>query len=168
MRALLLALGLMGVLAAPAIAAPEDVANEISTQIMSPYCPGVTLHDCPSTEADKMRERIRAMAAAGKSEDEIMEELVAQYGESIRAVPSADGGGITAWVFPGIVALVGSGFAVTLARRWTRAREDERAREDLEARRALRETSPEQRERLEAELAAQRARISGRKPGAVS
>lgn len=164
----MLALGAVTMLAGPAVAAPEDVANEISAEIMSPYCPGVTLHDCPSSEADAMRERIRDMAAAGKSKDQIMDELVSQYGETIRAVPSADGGGITAWILPGVVALIGAGFAGTLARRWTRARETEREREDLETRRALRETSPEQRERLEAELAAQRASIAGREPGAAS
>jgi len=38
-------------LAAPAAAAPEDVANDISNEIMSPFCDGVTLHDCPSQEA---------------------------------------------------------------------------------------------------------------------
>ena len=168
MRAFALALGTVAILATPALAAPEDVANRISGEIMSPYCPGVTLHDCPSPEADRMRERIRDMAADGMSEDEIMDELIAQYGETIRAVPSADGGGITAWVLPGVVALVGAGFAATLARRWTRARERDREREDLATRRALRETSPEQRERLEAELAAQRASIAGGKPGAAS
>lgn len=168
MKALALALGAIAILAGPAVAAPEDTANKISAEIMSPYCPGVTLHDCPSAEADKMRERIRDMAASGLSEDEIMNELVAQYGESIHAVPSADGGGITAWILPGVVAVVGAGFAATLARRWTRARERDREREDVETRRALRETSPELRERLEAELAAQRASIAGGKPGAAS
>ena len=38
-------------LAAPAMAAPQDIANDISENIMSPYCPGVTLHDCPSDSA---------------------------------------------------------------------------------------------------------------------
>lgn len=148
-------------------AAPEDVANRISGEIMSPYCPGVTLHDCPSKEADALRERIEDRAAAGWSEERIMNELVAQYGESIRAVPSSDGGGIVAWLLPGLVALVGFGFAATLAARWTRARERDRADEDLAARRALRDRTPEQRRRLNAELAAQRAEITRGEPGAA-
>lgn len=167
MKALLLGVALAVWIAAPAAAAPEDVANRISAEIMSPYCPGVTLHDCPSAEADALRERIRARAAAGWSEDRIMEELVAQYGDTIHAVPPADGGGIAAWVVPGLVALAGFGTAGMLARRWTRAREQDRSREDREARRWVREASPEQRQRLAAELAAQRAEIAGTDPGAA-
>ena len=30
---------------------PEDLANDISQKVMSPFCPGVTLHDCPSQSA---------------------------------------------------------------------------------------------------------------------
>lgn len=153
--------------ASVAQAAPEDVANRISGEIMSPYCPGVTLHDCPSKEADALRERIKDRAAAGWSEERIMDELVEQYGESIRAIPPGDGGGIIAWLLPGLVALIGAGFAAALAMRWTRARDRDRAREDVEARRALNETSPEQRRRLNAELAAQRAEIAGGEPGAT-
>lgn len=161
MRSLVVALCALVLCAAPAQAAPEDVANRLSGEIMSPYCPGVTLHDCPSKEADALRERIRDWAAAGWSDDRIMNELVAQYGESIRALPPADGGGITAWVIPGLVAIVGAGFAGVLARRWTRARERDRADEELAVRRELREVTPEQRARLAAELAAQRGRESG-------
>lgn len=167
MKAVLVGVALALSIAAPASAAPEDVANRISAEIMSPYCPGVTLHDCPSPEADALRERIRARAAAGWSDDRIMDELVAQYGDSIRAVPPADGGGIAAWLVPGLVALAGLGTAATLARRWTRARERDREREDLEARRSLREASPEQRRRLAAELAAQRGEIPGTGSGAA-
>lgn len=157
MKALMLAVAVTVLIVAPAQAAPEDVANRISGEIMSPYCPGVTLHDCPSKEADALRERIRDRAAAGWSEDRIMDELVAQYGESIHAVPPADGGGIAAWVLPAVVALAGGAFATTLARRWTKARDRDREKEDLAARRSLRETSPEQKARLADELAAMRA-----------
>lgn len=158
---LVLALGLTLAIAPPANAAPEDVANRISERVMSPFCPGVTLHDCPSPQADALRERIRDWAAAGLSEDRIMDRLVVEYGEEVRAVPPGDGGGITAWVVPALVALAGATTAGFLARRWTKARERERQTEDLEARRRYRELTPEQRERLDAELALQEARMLG-------
>ena len=167
MRALALALLVAVTVTGPAQAAPEDVANRISGEIMSPYCPGVTLHDCPSPQADELRERIRGWAASGWSDDRIMDELVAQFGESIRAVPAADRGGITAWLLPALVALSGMSIATFLARRWTRARALEREKEELAARRALRDTTPEQRRRLEAELAAQRAEMATGTPGAA-
>ena len=159
--AVTLVLGSVLVLSPAATAAPEDVANRISEQVMSPFCPGVTLHDCPSPQADALRERIRGWAAAGQSEDRIMERLVAEYGEEVRATPPGDGGGITAWVVPALVAVAGATTAGFLARRWTKARAREREKEDLEARRRYRELTPEQRERLDAELALQEARMLG-------
>lgn len=153
------------ILAPSALAAPEDTANRISENIMSPFCPGVTLHDCPSPQADDLRDRIRGWAAQGMSEERIMDRLVAEYGEEVRAIPPGDGGGITAWVVPVLVALCGAGLATILARRWTKAREREREREDKEARRRYRELTPEQRERLDAELALQEAHMLGTADG---
>lgn len=161
MKAFGLALCLVLALAPAAGAAPEDTANRISGNIMSPFCPGVTLHDCPSPQADALRERIRDWAAAGLGEDRIMDRLVAEYGEEVRAIPPGDGGGITAWIVPALVAVAGATLAGALARRWTKAREREREEEDLEARRRVRELTPEQRERLDTELARQEALMLG-------
>lgn len=162
MKWLALGLCILVVLLAPAAqAAPQDVANRVAENVMSPFCPGVTLQACPSPQADALRERIRGWAAEGLSEDRIMDRLAAEYGEEVRAVPPGDGGGITAWIIPALVALGGSAFAAALARRWTKAREREREREDLEARRRYRELTPEQRERLDAEIALQEARMLG-------
>jgi cytochrome c-type biogenesis protein CcmH len=147
-----------------AAAAPEDVANRISTQIMSPYCPGVTLHDCPSRQADELREQIERWAARGWDEDRIMAELVDQFGEGVRATPPSEGGGILWWILPGIVAVLGAFFAGGLARRWSRARAKEIEHETLEARREQAALSVEQRRRLSAELASHEARMMGIEP----
>lgn len=155
MRVLLVVAALF-MLAAPAHAAPEDVANRLSNEIMSPFCPGVTLHDCPSPEADDLREQIRAWSAEGWSEDQIMTELTAEYGPGISAVPADDVGGVAPWLLPALVAAGGFLFTGALARRWTKAREEDRRREEIEERRAARVT-PEQRSRLQAELAAHEA-----------
>lgn len=165
MKLLGAAVALVLVLAPGALAAPEDTANRISENIMSPFCPGVTLHDCPSPQADDLRERIRGWAAQGMSEERIMDRLIAEYGEEVRAIPPGDGGGITAWAVPASVALGGAALATTLARRWTRARERDREQEDREARRRYRELTPEQRERLDAELALQEAHMLGTADG---
>lgn len=138
--------------AAPAAAAPEDVANRISNQVMSPFCPGVTLHDCPSQQADDLRARIRGWAEKGWSEDKIMDQLRVEYGPGISAVPGNEVGGIPAWLLPALVALGGLFFTGVLARRWTQARDEDRRRQSLQEGRL----SPEQRSRIEAELAAHR------------
>lgn len=152
----LAAIAFVLLLAGPVAAAPEDVANRISNQVMSPFCPGVTLHDCASQQADDLRARIRGWAEEGWSEEAIMNELRAEYGPGISAVPAGDVGGIPPWLLPALVAGAGLLFTGALARRWTKAREEDRRREELELRRSARVT-PEQRARIDAELAAHQA-----------
>lgn len=101
-------------------AAPEDLANEIAAKIMSPFCPGVTLENCPSDKAVALRERIETWAAQGWGEERIMAELVDLYGDPIRATPPARGWGLWAWLAPGLAVGGGAAVAVALTRRWTR------------------------------------------------
>lgn len=146
MSRLLLTGVLLVALAAPAAASdhtPEDVAAEVSGSVMSPFCPGVTLHDCPSAEADKWRRRIAAWARSGMSKRQIIDRLETQFDPSIRAVPPAGGSGLAAWLLPAVVVVAGIATAVVLARRWS-------------ARPAAQDPpppSPEDRQRLEVELA---------------
>lgn len=111
----------IAVAAVPAAnAAPQDVANDISANIMSPFCPGVTLHDCPSDSAVALRDRITEMAREGWTRDQIMTELEREYGPSIRAVPAASGGGLVAWLLPALALLAAGATAWLLLRRWVR------------------------------------------------
>jgi cytochrome c-type biogenesis protein CcmH len=133
----------------------EDLANDISNKVMSPYCPGVTLHDCPSQKALDLRDDIEGYARDGMTEAEIMNRLEADFGPAIRAEPSSDGAGILAWILPSIALLIGGGLAWTLARRWFKGPRptggdesqpvvtvsgDERSRLDAELRRLRRES----------------------------
>jgi cytochrome c-type biogenesis protein CcmH/NrfF len=148
--------------ASPALAGPEDVANRMAGEIMSPFCPGVTLHDCPSGEADDLRAQIRDWSAAGWGEERIMAELVDEYGPGVRAVPPAEGGGLGAWVLPGLAVVGGLGAAALLARRWVAGRMDTAGTSWPAA-----GPTPEQRTRLATELRAHEDLITGtpRTPG---
>ncbi|HEV2755828.1 MAG TPA: cytochrome c-type biogenesis protein CcmH [Actinomycetota bacterium] len=107
--------------AAPAAAAaPEDVANTVAQEVMSPYCTGVTLHDCPSSSAQEMRAEIVAWAEDGMTKEQILDRLEAEFGPSIRALPPAEGSGLLAWLLPGVAVLAGAVLAIVLARRWAR------------------------------------------------
>jgi cytochrome c-type biogenesis protein CcmH/NrfF len=97
---------------------PEAHAIEFSGQIMSPFCPGVTLHECPSAEAIELRERIAIWFARGWSDQQVMSELEDQYGDSIRAAPATEGAGLAAWIVPILVAAAGLGLVVFLVRSW--------------------------------------------------
>jgi cytochrome c-type biogenesis protein CcmH len=137
--------------AGPARASAEDLANEISAKIMSPFCPGVTLENCPSDRAVALRDRIEGWAEDGWGEQRIMAELVDLYGEPIRALPPAGGAGLWAWLAPGIALLAGAALAVSLARKWS-ARPGPRAEEEAVT------VSAETRARLNEELDALRGR----------
>jgi cytochrome c-type biogenesis protein CcmH/NrfF len=103
----------------PARASAEDLANEIAAKVMSPFCPGVTLENCPSDKAVALRARIESWAQDGWGEERIMDELVELYGDPIRALPPARGSGLWAWLAPGIALLGGAVLAIALARRWS-------------------------------------------------
>lgn len=118
MRRALAAVSLVVMVAAPAQAAPQDDANYISQHIMSPYCPGVTLHDCPSDSAVALRDRITQWAEDGFTRAQIMDELVAEFGPTIRAEPPRTGSGLLAWVLPGTAAVAAAGVAWMLLKRW--------------------------------------------------
>ena len=138
-RAVALGVILAALAAAPALAGPQEVAAAVAREIMSPFCPGVTLHDCPSAQADDMRRQIVDMADSGLTKDEIVSDLVAEYGESIRAAPRNP----AASALPFLAAASGALIAWRLARRWSRARPAAPERADVTA---------AERARLEAEL----------------
>lgn len=111
---------LCNLVAGVALAASDDVANDVAGEVMSPFCPGVTLENCPSDAAVALRARIAAWAERGWSKQRIVDELVAEYGATIRAVPPASGSGLWAWIAPALALLAGAAAAGFIARRWSR------------------------------------------------
>ncbi|RMG96349.1 MAG: cytochrome c-type biogenesis protein CcmH [Deltaproteobacteria bacterium] len=95
---------------------PEQILQQLSNELMSPFCPGRTVASCPSPQARKLEDRILAEARAGKSRDEIEQALVAQYG---RDIVGYQGDPWVLWgpFVAGLVALILVAWAV---RRWVR------------------------------------------------
>jgi cytochrome c-type biogenesis protein CcmH/NrfF len=147
----------VAVIASPtaAWAAPEDVATSIAQQVMSPFCPGVTLHDCSSAQADELRAQITEWARAGWSRDRIMDRLVAEYGDDVRALPQAEGRGLFAWLLPLLAVGAGGTLAWILIRRWSGGRADSVGPIAPESS----PISPTDRGRLDKELDALRSRM---------
>lgn len=100
-------------------ASPEDTASKISQRVMSPFCEGVTLHDCSSDSAEALRVRIAEMAADGVSEEQIMDALIADYGP-IRAAPTKSGSGLLAWLPPALGLIGAALVASLLVRNWVK------------------------------------------------
>lgn len=95
----------------------EAAFQRLQTNIMSPYCQGLTLADCPTSGAVAMRQRIRAWLEEGRSEEWIMEQLVAEFGEWIRSAPAFAGFGLLAWLAPGAALVLGGIWLGTYVRR---------------------------------------------------
>jgi cytochrome c-type biogenesis protein CcmH/NrfF len=118
---------LLALLAAPAAAQvaqklPSDaVAHEAMTQLRSPVTPSHTLDMCPAAEAIALRDTVRMAAAQGQSVDQIVEGVVARYGERVRTLPRRDDFGVWAWLAPPLVLFLGA-FAVFFAIRRLRGR----------------------------------------------
>jgi cytochrome c-type biogenesis protein CcmH/NrfF len=86
-------------------------AYRLPGELMSPFCPGRTLADCPSPSAESLRLWLVVQEAAGRSKDDVEAELIARYGDVIRQAPKAEGMGLAAYVVP-VVAFAAGGLLV--------------------------------------------------------
>jgi cytochrome c-type biogenesis protein CcmH len=75
----------------------------VAGRMMSPFCPGLTLEECPSEQAANLRTQIAAKVKAGATNREIDEWMVSNYGESVLARPDTS----LAWLAPALAAAVG-------------------------------------------------------------
>jgi cytochrome c-type biogenesis protein CcmH/NrfF len=112
---LLLALALAGPAAADAAA--EQWAYDLAHSLMSPYCPGRTLSDCPSPQADELRLWILEQARAGATREEVEAELTRSFGDQLRQAPRAEGMGLVAYAVPAVFLLAGGVLLVAFLRR---------------------------------------------------
>ncbi|MFQ5914284.1 MAG: cytochrome c-type biogenesis protein CcmH [Nitrospinota bacterium] len=117
-------LGLWG-LGAALQAEPAPDPLDIAKSIMSPVCPGRLIADCPSPEAEQLREVIRRQVAQGKSKQEIVDYFVEVYGQSVLPAPPQRGFFLTAWYLPLALMLSGGGIIFVLVRIWARGEKGE-------------------------------------------
>jgi cytochrome c-type biogenesis protein CcmH len=65
----------------------DDEVNRIAKQLYCPVCESTPLDVCPTEACRQWRELIRTMLAEGKSEEEIEQYFVTQYGARVLAEP---------------------------------------------------------------------------------
>lgn len=122
-KILILSLALANVaMAAPT---PAQIEKDIGNKVYCLCGCVTTLNHCPMQFCEvkeKMHEIIRADLKQGKTEPEILQDLVNRYGEKVLAAPPAKGFNLTAWILPGIGLLIGLFLAITFVRRWRRPR----------------------------------------------
>jgi cytochrome c-type biogenesis protein CcmH/NrfF len=99
--------------------ASEGWAYEMANELMSPYCPGRSIADCPSPQAQTLRMWLIVQESSGRSRAEVEAELIARYGESVLGAPRARGFGLTAYAIPVAVVAVGAAVLTWFLRRQT-------------------------------------------------
>lgn len=120
MRRTLAAFALLVALAAPAFA-QESWSRDVWHDFMSPYCPGRTLADCPSPQAQELRAWIADQEAQGRSRAEVEEQLYRLYGDVILSAPRAEGWGLAAYLVPVGAFVLGGLLLVVFLRRQSAA-----------------------------------------------
>jgi len=146
----LLALLALALAPATALAAqPRASFNHLETEVMCDVC-GVPLNIANSPRADQQRQEIKQLIAQGKTEKQIKDILVAQYGPAILATPQDHGFQLATYLIP-IAVVLAAALALALALpRWRRRRATAEADADEDAAPAL--SAADQR-RLEEDLA---------------
>ena len=115
------ALVLAAALGAASAAAAEGYARDLERELMSPYCPGRSLIECPSPAATELRLWIQAQEEAGVPRTAVEERLFAQFGDTLRHGPRPEGFGLWAYLVPGGALLAGGVVALSWLRRAARA-----------------------------------------------
>jgi cytochrome c-type biogenesis protein CcmH len=113
-----------GIGAAAAAAPDPPNAADLEAELVCPVCE-TTLDQSNAPVAESMKLFIRQRIAAGDSEQEIKDALVAEFGRGVLAEPPEGGFGLLAWILP-LAALLGGVVAVgALVWAWSRRRAPE-------------------------------------------
>ena len=131
MRALILCLLLA---ASPARAVqPDEVlpdpalearARQISHDLRCPVCQGETIDDSNAPISRDLRLLVRERLVAGDSDAEVVDYIVARYGEFVLFNPRASGSGLLLWLAGPAMLLVGGALAFSLTRRKPKLEDD--------------------------------------------
>lgn len=65
----------------------EKTTQEISDNVMSPFCPGLTLSSCPSPQAKELKLEIQSWLTQGYSKEAAINKLKISYGDKITGLP---------------------------------------------------------------------------------
>jgi cytochrome c-type biogenesis protein CcmH len=90
--------------------ATDAIARDAMLRLRSPVTPYHMLDMCPDAAAAALRDTLRMAAAAGMTADEMVDDVIARYGERMRAIPQRSGAGLWAWLAPPAVLVFGGLF----------------------------------------------------------
>lgn len=137
--------------------AREDLdrkAYDLYQQVFSPFCPGRSLNDCPSSKAHDLKAEMRRKLEQGVPPEVILEDVFAQFGDQYRAVPAYQGFGRLVWWAPVLFVLSGAIIALVAARGRKSVQQPGSQKGDTIGKNQSGSEQDELRKRIEQELAA--------------
>jgi cytochrome c-type biogenesis protein CcmH len=99
----------------------DDGVRRLALQLQCPVCEGESVADSPSGLAGDMRGVIRTKLIAGEPDQQILDEFVASYGDSILTEPPKRGISLGVWLGPTIGVALGALALSFVLRTWRRA-----------------------------------------------
>lgn len=97
----------------------DNEVNAIAKQLYCPVCESTPLDVCPTEACKDWREQIRTMLADGKTEDEILQHFVDQYGDRVLAAPPRTGFNWIIYILPPALILIGAIILIRSLKEWT-------------------------------------------------
>lgn len=101
--------------------AQEARARNLSRELRCMVCQNQSIDDSDAPLARDLRLLVRERIAAGNTDQQVMDFLVARYGEFVLLKPRVEGQTLILWLIPPLV-LVGGGLALWLGNRRRRQR----------------------------------------------
>ncbi|MBN8656568.1 MAG: cytochrome c-type biogenesis protein CcmH [Anaerolineae bacterium] len=98
----------------------DDEVNAIAKQLYCPVCENTPLDVCPTEACRQWRELIRDQLAEGKTEEEIKQYFVANYGARVLSEPPRTGFNWLVYIIPPVLILAGAVFLFNAFRAWTK------------------------------------------------
>ena len=98
----------------------DDEVNAVAHKLYCPVCESTPLDVCPTDACKDWRELIRTMLADGKTEDEILQHFVDQYGDRVLAEPPRTGLNWLIYLLPPAIILAGAVVLFRSLKEWTK------------------------------------------------
>jgi cytochrome c-type biogenesis protein CcmH len=97
---------------------PKTTLAAIEAEVMCPVCGTPLGLATEAPQAIRERALIQRLIDRCKSEQEIKDVLVAEYGEDVLALPEPEGFDLSAYLVPALVVLLAAAGVALAARRW--------------------------------------------------
>ncbi|GAB1470570.1 hypothetical protein MASR2M66_14480 [Chloroflexota bacterium] len=98
----------------------DDEVNAIAKQLFCPVCENTPLDVCPTEACHQWRELIRQMLAEGKTEAEIKQYFVDNYGARVLSEPPRTGFNWLVYIVPPILILAGAFMLLRSFKEWSK------------------------------------------------